>query len=109
MGKSNFVDVIKPVIPLAVADGKAAIKYVREHAAEFGISPSRVGIMGFSAGGTVAGSAAFNYTAETRPDFVAPIYAYLPSAQLAAIPADAPPMFICAASDDQLGLATHSV
>lgn len=109
MAKGNFTDMIKPVIPLAVADGKTAIKYVREHAAEFGISPSRIGIMGFSAGGTVAGSAAFNYTAETRPDFVAPIYAYLPSGQLAAIPADAPPMFICAASDDELGLATHSV
>jgi len=24
------------------------------------------------------------------------------------IPADAPPLFICAASDDQLGLASHS-
>lgn len=109
MKKSDFGDKIKPLIPFAIADGKEAIKYVRAHAADYGISPARIGIMGFSAGGTVAGAAAFNYTADSRPDFVAPIYAFLPPQLQGTVAADAPPLFICAATDDGLGLASHSV
>jgi acetyl esterase/lipase len=99
-----------PVVPLAVADGNAAIGYVRKHAAEFGVSPKRVGIIGFSAGGTVAVSVAMNYTPETRPDFTAPIYpAYILAIRGGGVPTDAPPAFILAASDDPLGLAPQSV
>ncbi|HWZ14236.1 MAG TPA: GDSL-type esterase/lipase family protein [Mucilaginibacter sp.] len=107
--KGNFEEKIKPIVPLAVADGKEAIKYVRAHAAEYGISPSRIGIIGFSAGGTVAASSAYNYTVENRPDFVAPIYAFMPPHLQGVIANDAPPMFLAAASNDELGLAPHSV
>ena len=31
-----------------------ALRYIRDHAAEYGVDPSRVGIMGFSAGGHLA-------------------------------------------------------
>ena len=41
------------VIPLAIDDGLAAVTYVRQHASEWGVSPDRVGIIGFSAGGGV--------------------------------------------------------
>ncbi len=109
MKKSDFTKKIEPLIPLSIADGKAAIKYVREHAAEYNISPSRIGIVGFSAGGTVAAGAAFNYTAETKPNFDAPIYAYLPAIAEGPLAADEPPMFIAAATNDQLGLASNSV
>lgn len=109
MGKPEFDENNKTVIPLAIADGKAAIAYVRAHAAEYNIIPDHIGIIGFSAGGTVAGSAAYNYTAENRPDFVAPIYGYVPPELQGTIANDAPPMFIVAASNDQLGLAPHSV
>ncbi|SHN11457.1 GDSL-type esterase/lipase family protein [Mucilaginibacter sp. OK098] len=108
MKKSDFVDKIKAIIPFSVADGKEAIKYVRAHAADYGVSTNKVGIIGFSAGGTVAASSAFNYTADNRPDFVAPIYAYMPPALQGSIAGDAPPMFICAATNDELGLASHS-
>ncbi len=37
-----------------IADGIQAVKVVRQHAAELGISPDRVGFMGFSAGAMVA-------------------------------------------------------
>ncbi|HXG63700.1 MAG TPA: alpha/beta hydrolase [Blastocatellia bacterium] len=97
------------VVPLAVADGLAAVSYVRKHAAEFGISPQRIGLMGFSAGGTVTAAVAFQYSAESRPDFVAPIYPYMGAVPEAAVPPDAPPMFIAAASDDELGLAPDSI
>ena len=65
--------------------------------------------MGFSASGTVAAGAAFNYTADNKPDFVAPVYAFFPDSLQSTVANDAPPMFITVASDDQLGLTTHSI
>ncbi|HTW79951.1 MAG TPA: alpha/beta hydrolase [Terracidiphilus sp.] len=104
----QFDDMLRQEAPLAFADGLAAVTYVRQHAAEWGVSPDRVGIMGFSAGGGVTASVAFHYTAESRPAFLAPIYegGYPLSGP---VPADAPPIFIAAANDDQLGLAPQSV
>ncbi|MFT3934544.1 MAG: alpha/beta hydrolase [Chitinophagaceae bacterium] len=109
MKKSDFVSKVTPIIPLCIADGKAAIKYVRAHAAEYHIATDRIGIIGFSAGGTVTAASAFNYTAEDRPDFVAPIYGYIPPVVMGSVPADAPPVFLAAATDDGLNLASHSV
>jgi predicted peptidase len=108
-GKPEFDQAIKETIPFVVADGKAAIAWVRKHAAEYQVETNRVGIMGFSAGGTVAASALFNYTAETRPDFAAPVYPFFPTEMLGTIANDAPPLFIVCASNDGLGLAPHSV
>lgn len=100
---------VKAVVPLAMADGLAAMKYVREHAGEYGIQPDRIGIIGFSAGGTVTASVAYNYDAASKPAFVAPIYLQYTWAPKKDVPADAPPLFLLAATDDQLGLAPHSV
>ncbi len=108
-GKKEFDDENEAVIPLVIADGKAAIAYVRKHASEFNIAPDRIGIMGFSAGGTVTASAIFNYTKENRPDFAAPIYPFFLPAMHGTVASDAPPLFIATASDDGLGLAQHSV
>src|SRR5690242_14687265 len=52
--RQKFEELVHPVIPLSISDGLAAVTYVRQHAADWGISPDRVGIIGFSAGGTVA-------------------------------------------------------
>lgn len=104
----KFEEMRKQVEPLAAADGLAAVAYVRQHAAEWGISPDRVGIIGFSAGGAVTSEVAFHYSAESRPAFVAPIYAGGMS-MAAPVPPDAPPMFVAAANDDQLGLAPVSL
>ncbi|MFV5690196.1 GDSL-type esterase/lipase family protein [Flavobacterium sp. ZT3R25] len=98
-----------PVVPLAIADGLTAIQYVRDHAVEFNIEKNRIGIIGFSAGGTVALGTVFNSKGSNRPDFAAPIYAYTGALKNTTVPADAPPLFIAAASDDQLGLAPNSV
>ncbi|MGN6212128.1 GDSL-type esterase/lipase family protein [Parafilimonas sp.] len=96
-------------ILMAIADGREAISYVRKHAQEYDIDANKIGIMGFSAGGTVAAASAFNYTADNKPDFVAPVYAFFPDSLQTTVSADAPPMFLTAASDDQLGLAPHSI
>ena len=97
------------VVPLAIADATAAVTYVRRHASEFGVSMNRIGLIGFSAGGTLTAAVTLKYTAESRPDFAAPIYPYLGPMKDFPAPSDAPPMFIAAASDDQLGLAPDSV
>ncbi len=109
MGKKEFDEDNNAVIPLCIADGREAIAYVRKHAAEYGIATDRIGIIGFSAGGTVAASAAYNYNAENRPDFDASVYAFMPSNLQGTIAADAPPIFLTAATDDPLGLAAHSI
>ena len=98
-----------PVVPLALQDGLSAMKYVRQHAAEFKIHPDRIGFMGFSAGATVTMSVVYSATNQTRPNFVAPVYVYEPAIIGTAVPAVKTPIFIAAASDDDLGLATHSV
>jgi acetyl esterase/lipase len=98
-----------PVIKLAMADGLKAMTYVRQHAQAYNINPNRIGIMGFSAGGTVAASVAYNYTPESRPDFAAPIYLQYEWTIKKEVPGDAPPMFILAATNDEVGLAPHSI
>lgn len=96
------------IIEMAVADARTAIGYVRRHASDYGVLPDRIGILGFSAGGTIAASCAYHFTPENKPDFAAPIYAYFPASMQGVVPADAPPLFIAAASDDNFGLETHS-
>ncbi len=102
-------EILGKTVPLAIADGLAAVTYVRQHASEWGVSPDRVGIIGFSAGGAVTAGVAFHYLPEGRPAFVAPIYAGGGQFKDATVPADAPPMFVAAATDDELGLAPVSV
>lgn len=97
------------IVPLAMQDGLTAMKYVREHAAAYKIDPKKIGFMGFSAGGTVTMSVVYNATDETRPNFIAPIYAYEKAIIGSAVPSAKTPIFIAAATDDELGLASHSV
>lgn len=106
---ARFQEDVKAVVPLAMSDGLAAIELVRKRAGEWKINPDRIGIIGFSAGGTVAASVAYNYTPASKPNFVAPIYLAYEWAIKKDVPSDAPPMFILAATDDPLNLAPHSV
>jgi acetyl esterase/lipase len=85
----------------ALEDGVQAIKVVRAHAAEWGISPDRVVIMGFSAGGMITEYTAIQPNVSARPNYAAPIYgAYFPS--VPPIPKDMPPFFMELAEDDNL-------
>jgi acetyl esterase/lipase len=95
----------------AKQDGFRAMRLVRSRAAEFGIDPKRIGMVGFSAGGEVVDMVAFGHEgndlspndpidrADARPNFLIQIYpgpGYIPET----IPANAPPMFLLAANDD---------
>lgn len=64
-------------------DAQQAIRLVRERATEWNIDPSRIGLMGFSAGGHLASTAATHYDkpvlsewrgSNLRPDFLMLIY-----------------------------------
>ncbi len=64
-------------------DAQQAIKLVRENAANWGIDPAKVGIMGFSAGGHLASTAATHFekayvdnasNTSLRPDFQILVY-----------------------------------
>ena len=98
-----------PVVQLAMQDGLTAVKYVREHAASYKVDVNKIGFIGFSAGGTVTMSVIYNADDENRPNFVAPVYAYADAIIGSNIPTAKTPIFISAASDDDLGLASHSV
>ena len=98
-----------PIVPLAMADGLTAMQYVRDHAKEMSIDPQKIGFMGFSAGGTLTMSVVYNATEGNRPNFVAPIYAYEGAIIGATPPSVKTPIFVAAASDDQLGLMPHSI
>jgi acetyl esterase/lipase len=91
---------VRKISELAIADGRQAIKVVREHAGEWGVKPDRIGIMGFSAGGLVTTGVATEYDAASRPNFAAPIYG--PVYKSVKVRRDAPPLFICCANDDPL-------
>jgi acetyl esterase/lipase len=72
--------------PAPLEDVLRSVRLVRSRAAEFGIKADRIGVMGFSAGGHVAATAATMFDApegrtgtpidgtSARPDFVALIY-----------------------------------
>ncbi len=68
--------------PVELEDAQRAIRTVRARAAEFGVRPDRIGMMGFSAGGHLASTAGTHFDAGTptaadpiervssRPDFL---------------------------------------
>jgi len=72
--------------PIPLMDAQRAIRTVRYHAAEWGINPQRIGVIGFSAGGHLAASSGVHYDAgnsaaadpierlNSRPDFMILVY-----------------------------------
>jgi acetyl esterase/lipase len=94
---------MRKISQLAIADGRQALKVVRRRAAEWGIKPDRVGIMGFSAGGMVTMGVVLDSDKDSRPDFAAPIYGGGTGG--ASVPEGAPPLFILCAADDRLAAA----
>lgn len=92
------------------ADAFRAMRMVRAHAAQYGIDPTRIGMIGFSAGGEVLSMAAFGPApfvtspddvdlADGKPSFAIWIYTG-PVGIPAEIPANSPPAFLLSANDD---------
>ena len=81
-----------------LADAQAAFALVRARAAEWGVDPDRIGMIGFSAGARLAMSTQ-EAVADARPAFLGNIYGPMNAQDVAA---DAPPLFIALAVDDPL-------
>lgn len=72
--------------PAPLQDAQRAIRFVRANAKQFGVAPSRIGILGFSAGGHLASTAATHFDEgdkasddavarqSSRPDFAVLCY-----------------------------------
>jgi acetyl esterase/lipase len=98
----------------AAADLRRAVRWVRAHAAEFGVDPNRLGVMGFSAGGELVSLVADNPAPpavagakrdavdqqSARPDFQVLVYPG-PLGVPAKAVQNAPPAFIVAGSADK--------
>jgi acetyl esterase/lipase len=94
-------------------DASRAIRLVRSRASEFQIDPKRVGMLGFSAGGVVVKLAAFDKAdgdpraadpvdrENGRPNFEMMVYPGEDGPKV--VPADSPPAFLIAATDDDYG------
>jgi acetyl esterase/lipase len=114
--------------PGPLLDAQRALSLVRSRAAEWGIDPNRIGMVGFSAGGHLALATATNFdkrayepidaidTVSCRPDFAVSVYpGYLVAkdtgllASYMRIPAGTPPVFLVHASDDTMATAENSV
>lgn len=81
------------------ADAIQAVKVVRAHAAAWRISPTKIGFLGFSAGGMVASAAVLQNDAAARPNFAGFIYGG-PLVTMPRIPQNLPPIFMAWAQDD---------
>ena len=109
-----------PKSAAALQDAQRAVGLVRLHAAEWGIDPNRVGVLGFSAGGHLAAAISNHYDKRIydpidaadqlscRPDFAVVLYpGYLAITEQNFAPnpdiqptANTPPTFLLQAEDD---------
>lgn len=110
----------------ALQDAQRALGLVRYHAREWNLDPTRIGVMGFSAGGHLAALSSNDYVRRSytpidpadaiscRPDFTILIYpAYLTDKEHADrlspefhLTAETPPTFIAMAEDDPVRVQT---
>ncbi len=99
----------------ALADTQRAIRLTRSHAADWGINPDRVGVMGFSAGGELAALAATRYDSgnasaadpierfNSKPSFQGLIYPAIPKDMK--LSKDTPPAFLACGENDQVDIS----
>lgn len=99
----------------ALVDAKRAVRLVRHRAAEWGIDPAQIGVVGWSAGGNLTLNLASTVDAgnlddvdlierhSSRPDFVAMLCPWPTSRPATGYPIskDSPPAFIASAKDDK--------
>lgn len=118
-----------PKSSAALQDAQRAVGLVRQHAAEWGIDPNRIGVLGFSAGAHLAAALGTHFDQRLyepidaadklscRPDFGVIVYpGYLALADQNFAPnadikptAQTPPQFIVQAEDDPVHIENSTV
>jgi acetyl esterase/lipase len=94
-------------------DTQRALRLVRSRAAEWGVDPNRLGVIGFSAGGQLAALASTRYDSgnenatdpidrqSSKPAFQGLIYPGLPDNSPLTLTKDTPPAFLACGADDR--------
>lgn len=100
--RAKMAEIMSWVTKLEEADARRAIAIVRERAPRWGLDPSRVGLMGFSAGGRITSGVALRHDEATRPSFAGFIYGV--HWEEITVPEDAPPLFTLVAQDDEISV-----
>jgi acetyl esterase/lipase len=125
---------LKPAYPpsTALLDALWAVRYVRHHADEYSISPNRIGMLGFSAGGHLASAAGTHFDTgdpgsddpvervSSRPDFLVLVYAVINSGLFrqnrpdyvttnTLVTANTPPTFFVQTHEDSAVSPNHSI
>lgn len=116
-----------PQIPMALQDAQRAMGLLRRRAADLGVDPHRIGVLGFSAGGhlvaAISNAAARSYARvdeaddqSSRPDFAVALYpGHLWTGEDLGLAADirvsatTPPTFLIQAEDDPVDDVRHSL
>jgi acetyl esterase/lipase len=92
-----------PSRTISTADGQRGLRLIRAEAAKYGVDPTRIGVIGFSAGAELIGDAFYNAGVEADPAAVDPIDRVSARANFSALiyggrnvqkPAEAPPTFL---------------
>lgn len=117
---------------ISLLDGLRAMRLVRANATEFGVSPNRLGMLGFSAGGHLVTAVGTRYDhgladapdpverVSSRPDFLVPIYAVTSGAKRGRkadeyfstdelVTAATPPAFLVHSHEDSIVPADQSI
>ncbi len=91
----------------SLADTQQALRVLKAKAGDYGLSPAKIGVMGFSAGGELAALAAVRYMGEEaavlRPAFQALIYPAIPKEMN--LSKDTPPAFLACGENDRQNIS----
>jgi acetyl esterase/lipase len=80
-----------------LADASAAFALIRTRASEWHVDPTKIGMVGFSAGAMLTMATTLNGQPDAKPAFVGDIYG-----PVSAMAVPAPPIFVALAADDPL-------
>lgn len=102
---------------IATRDAHRAMQFLRAHAADYGFSPDRIGVIGFSAGAELAGDAFYNHPLPGDSTATDPLDRISARANVGALiyggrplqhPAEAPPTFLFNTLEDAGHLAVEA-
>ena len=86
-------------------DACTAIRYIRSHAAEYGVKPDRIAMVGFSAGGILSLDVIDDHDEASKPNLVGCMYGAFGAGD--ELPAEPCPLFIAATQREIPGRATN--
>ncbi|MAV27076.1 MAG: hypothetical protein CMQ05_13340 [Gammaproteobacteria bacterium] len=100
MGNTERRQKMTELMPMIREDGLRALSKVKSMAADLGLDPDRMGMMGYSAGGNVVVNTALHAPEGEGPAFTAAIYTA--GWDDVPVPNDAGPLFVLCTADDAM-------